>query len=168
MYEDEETQEPISCPWCGAIDDACPHLLAVLDRSNASCDGGFAYDMLDEFESILTDVFAPMIKMDQQPPKHWNSEIIDMWDNMEVIGNKEDDETEAAIDISFDSYSLLNLVSALFDEVDAESYNNSQLEECMPGQDWAVDLVYAKDPAATFDKCLEVLHDWLSPGKLPK
>lgn len=163
MYHNEETAEPIRCPYCGMADDECDHILAIIDRSTGSCDGGELYGWWDEFTGMVRDAFTPVLASGSQPPDHWLSdpELGDLWEY--ARSNWEPDEPEW---VDIDEIVFSSLISELLSSCGSWEYFSVQLEEVMPGGDVVIDLHYAEDPEVILNKALELLRDRLDQARL--
>ncbi len=138
-----------------------PHLLAILDRSNACCDGGYLYEHWELFSDPIADAFPPLLESGAEPPSHWDFELLDLWKEAQSEWTKNPD------GVWIDPYIWMRVVSDLFDDTDAWIFDSTQVEEAMPGRDWVTDILYAKDPKNTVQQALDQLHKLLiGPSKL--
>lgn len=155
---DEDTGEPIDCPYCGS-EDECPHLLAVLDRTSLECSGGYAFDRFDEFRDAIAGVFLGRLQADAPLVTTWKDPfVLDLWNHARENYSTHDD----ADDIEIDSDSLFGLIEDLFNDAGGEEYPGSIDDDRAPGDSSAITLFHARHPAKVFVKALTLLNGRLS------
>ena len=79
---DEDTGEEPTCPYCGSAED-CPHLLAVLDKTFSTCDGGYCYERFDDLTGAVVAGFRNVLQKrgDVGRKKQWNDYYVqDLWE----------------------------------------------------------------------------------------
>lgn len=162
MYPIEETKKSICCPFCHEAENECPHLLAVIDRSNGCCDGGALFERWEEFRNLLEEAFGPLLQTKSQPPKYWkqHSDLHNAWEASVYLYSPSDPAW-----IPVDGLILTTLVSELLVDCGSDCFFGAQLEEVMPGYDFAIDLHYARDPEHLIDRTLERLKALLDGSK---
>jgi len=80
MTDDEIHTADIECPICGSTD-SCPHLLATIDRSYCSCDGGYIYDHYSQYEKLIEAKFLQLLKDESISSLEWDDfSIGECWD----------------------------------------------------------------------------------------
>lgn len=138
---DEETGQEPSCIFCHSKDD-CPHLVAVIDRTFAACNGGALYEALDNLREILSAKILATLSAG----KDFGSGAVD--DEIAAIAQDARDnyDSEYPDDICIDEYMFLAWLTEVLIDAGAEESPGYIVEEGGPGQSSSLTLLYASDP----------------------
>lgn len=151
---DEGTGQEPSCIFCKSKSD-CSHLVAVIDRSFAGCNGGVLFQNIDNLRSLLTGIITGMV----QAAGEFDESLVDY--EIAAIFRKAFENHDSAYpdDIYIDDGLFLQwLVTALID-AGADEPPGYIVEEGGPGQSSALTLLYAENPKQVIQKVEEVLRD---------
>lgn len=153
---DEDSGEPIQCPYCGSEAD-CKHLLAVLDRTFLNCTSGYAYDRFREFDTKIEDAFLKKLPLGTSPAVKWHDELLDdLWtyakDNYSIADRDS---------IAIDGDTLFRLIVELLGEAGGDEYPGTTDYEGGPGFSSAITLFHAADPKEVFDEAIALLAERL-------
>jgi hypothetical protein len=161
---DEETGQESTCMFCNSSDD-CPHLVAVIDRTFAECNGGELYKAIAAIRELLSETLLGMIEKAEDPDgNRVDYELAAIF--REAIENCDPAHPD---DIYIDEGMFLEwLVSELID-AGAEEPPGYIVEEGGPGQSSALTLLYAENPKHVIHKVERVfmdLHATYKPSRL--
>lgn len=149
------------CPYCGAIRRACDHRLAVIDRSFLTCDDGYAYNRIDEFDDLVVSTFRPLLETNKKPRFKWleyeENELQELWDYAVSSWAPDQDYIE------IDGYILMRMRMQLFNSAGAEEIQ-SETDGGYPGSASAMSTFFAADSEQVFDAALLTLKEHLDAG----
>lgn len=151
---DEETGEEPVCMFCGAGDD-CPHLVAVIDRTFAECNGGVLYDAIDDLREVLSSKILEKLKAGER----FRSESSD--DEISAIANeaKENYLADYPDDVYIDENMFLAWLTEQLIDCGADEPPGYIVEEGGPGQSSALTLLYAEEPKMVMQSVERALSD---------
>jgi len=137
---DEETGEEPSCIYCGSRGD-CPHLVAVIDRTFAECNGGALYESIGRLRKIVSDCVAIAMQDDAAAKEIMDSELLSI-----IQGATDNHDSEYPEDVYIDERMFLSwLIDSLLD-AGADELPGSIVEEGGPGQSSSLNLLYSPEP----------------------
>lgn len=157
---DEDTGEEPTCPYCGSAED-CPHLLAVLDMTFSTCEGGYCYERFDELKEPVERAFKErLLSTGTRPPRQqWKDNYVqELWTEVLEQGLPEDIED----DLDLPGLALFELIIEVLEAADGYRIYGSLVTEGGPGMSSAMELFYAEDPKVVFEKAVEELDRRLS------
>ena len=77
----EDTGEPVRCPFCGSADGECPHLVASIDHTEGSCPGGVFFHRYELLERAITAVFAEQLRTAPDVDLDWKDPYLqEIWE----------------------------------------------------------------------------------------
>ncbi|NNM00376.1 MAG: hypothetical protein HKO62_06470 [Gammaproteobacteria bacterium] len=148
MY-DEDTGEPIRCPFCDA-EESCRHRLALLDLSFLSCEDGYARGRFDEFSERIEKAFAERIQRKARPLKRWEKWHLDeLW---------ADATADTADGLMLSGDIMFQVVMELLTAAGGEEYPGCIVADGGPGMSSAIALFFAEDPESVFTRSMELLE----------
>lgn len=138
---DDECLEP-ACPYCEVTGD-CPHLVAFMDRSFLSIEGGYLYGSLDEVIDPLAKGIRGILERPDDP-------VETDWRKLdELIAEAHSQYDPNAIGKDFDFAGLVDY-HILFDIIRDYFMDNGEVEyyspEGPPGFTSAYYVIFAEDP----------------------
>jgi len=150
----EDTDEEVTCPICGVVDDMCAHIVASIDRTFSETHAGEFYERETEFRALVEEAFLPHlqkgVKMD------WGGGILnELWS--EAVANYSAEYEEVALD----GFCFYQLVDELFTEAGAIEPAGPIIDDGPPGMSSAVSLYYSEDPKQIVDDAYSRLVEML-------
>lgn len=154
-------EEMIGCPFCGETEDSCEHLLSVIDRTFATCEGGYVYKRANEFYTLIENAFMGPLGRNEKMVFSWleyeENELQQLWD--EAVLNSPNTLDYIHIDgdiLTRMEIQLLNETGAIECEDDCDGG--------APGMSSATSYLYAESPKETFDNAIALLSEKLATG----
>ena len=141
----------VPCPHCGAEEENCPHLLALIDETFSECGGGYASTRCEEFSEVIEDSLSKLLRKSKRKRVRWNDkEIQELWHYALKNYSPEDGE------VSLDPSAVTNLIVKSLKSSGGE-YSGPVYEEGGPGLSSVLCLLYAEKPKKAFDAALSKL-----------
>jgi hypothetical protein len=157
-----EDDDP-KCPYCGAQVESCPHLLAEIDRTFGSFQGGYIFSRSGVFYNKIESVFETWLKSNEKPTLVWleyeENELQELWN--EAAANWATDSEYVFIDGDILMRMEIQLMEAA-GAVEHESY----FESGFPGGSSAMTTLYAEDPEKVLKKAVSILEELLESPNL--
>lgn len=145
---DEDTGEEPTCPYCNSAED-CPHLLAVLDKSFSTCEGGYCYERFNKLSDSVERAFKDRLQLTRKPAKRqWKDYYLqELWEQVLKAGIPEDVEEDLVLPGS----AVINLIVDVLDVAGGYQVYGSLVSEGGAFCSSAMELFYAEDPKAVFE-----------------
>lgn len=149
--KDEDSREPIRCPYCGTEGD-CPHLLAAIDETFNECSGGYASDCYQEFRMVIDNSFGRLLQKGVRDDLTRESgELHELWNYAVKDYDSEDGE------VSIDPYVLTRLIINLLEVSGGKKYPGSIYDGSAPGFTSVICVFHAQRPQSVFETALSEL-----------
>lgn len=148
---DEDTGEDVECPYCGSDGD-CPHLLAVIDRTFLTCNGGYAFERFGEFRTMLEEAFRKHLRTAIGASHEWKQYYL-----QELWNSASKQYTVGSDDVYLDKDVLFDLIIELLGDAGGDEYPGSIEDDGGPGYSSVIKLFHAEDPKVVFGRALSLL-----------
>ncbi len=147
---DENSREPIRCPWCRSVLD-CPHHLAQFDITFGECRAGYAWDVFGDFQEIIA--------------ARYRQETLARALRARAANDADSEDRAAALsedDFWPDQYMLTDLALEELDQSGAIAV--SAEDDCSPpGFTSAYRVYYAYDTVDCWRRVVELARGWDPP-----
>lgn len=152
---DEDTGEEPTCPYCGSAED-CPHLLAVLDKTFSTCDGGYCYERFEELTGTVEEAFKDVLRQrGRRRKKQWNDYYLqDLWEKLLAEGIPDDVEDGLVLP----ARALIELIVDVLEVAGGDRCGGSLVSESGAFCSSAIELLYAEEPEKVFSEAVSMLE----------
>lgn len=159
----DDDEEVPKCPYCGAEDESCPHLLAEIDRTFLSYEGGYVFSRSAVFQNKIESVFETWLKSNENPKFVWldyeDDELQQLWN--EAAANWATDSEYVFIDGNI----LLRMEIQLMEAAGAVECR-SYFESGFPGGSSAMTTLYAENPEEVLKEAVSILQELLESANI--
>ena len=151
---DEETGDKATCIFCNLHDD-CPHLVAIIDKTFTTCNGGALYEHIGKLEAYLTDIILGIKEatgyINQSELGFHFSEIYQV-----ALRNYDPKYPEF---VYIDQGIFFVWLNEALIKAGAEESTGYFVEEGGPGQSSALSYLYAQNPKVVVQSVVNNLND---------
>jgi hypothetical protein len=151
---DEETGDKAACIFCNLHDD-CPHLVAIIDKTFTTCNGGALYEHIGKLETYLTDIILGI----KEATGYINqSELGFHFSEIYQVALRDYDPKYPEF-VYIDQGIFFEWLNEALIKAGAEESTGYFVEEGGPGQSSALSYLYAQNPKVVVESVVNTLND---------
>lgn len=153
IWRESGEDDVVRCTECDTdIEEGCDHILLVADIAFGTCGGGAAFEYWEGYQSQVQKVFAKCLKEEVSPEwEHWEVEYV--WEDMhkDIIDVPEEPRLPGEAFVTL----MVEVLCA------SGGTDIGEVMSLSARSQWALRVMFARDPKATCEEATKTLAEWL-------